>query len=776
MTASLVYAWAGLRSRWRSWAALALVVGLAGGAVLALASGARRTASAYPRFLQRVGAPDARLFFPLTAEQLGGIRRLPGVAGVVVDTGLPVADPDLGGVALGRGPRPFNRFKVLSGRLPSPDRPDEVAVNFLAAEHRHLRVGSRLTVHFAPSEPGAPSPASTFRVVGIEAAVGEFPPHHIFSTEDGIIASPAFLDTPTGAAVAPPGNRLAAVAVRLRRPADIRPFLAAVSELTGGAPAEAVADQTPLVERSLRQQSAALWVLAIFGAVATTLLALQLLLRQAAEMEPDAATLGALGMAPWQPAAGVVVRAAAAGVTAVAVAALVAVAASPLLPLGTARIAEPDPGAAVNVAVLAAGAVAIVTVVVLAAAAASARTARRRPASVSAEPRPALPVPLVADLGLRLAARRGWGADAVPVRTALAAAVVGIAAVVGAATFGASLTRLLETPALYGVTFDADVGARNDTGDVRPLLAAVTADPDVEAVAIGFTGVPMQSGAVGFDAQATAPVNGRLEPSVDRGRLPRRPGEVLLGSATARALRARIGTTVRVTLRGLAGSQRLRVVGVGVLPPFTAGEQLGRGGAVTLSGIEAIAGGANVPPPSDLLVRFRPGVDRRQALDRLSQALGGPGASSIFPSRPPGDIASFGQERALPGVLAALVGLVAVAAVAQLLVASVRRRRRELAVLKTLGLVPRQLSGVIACEATAVGLAAAVVGLPLGVAAGRWLWTAVAHQVGVIPVAVVPWWLVAAVGPCVVLAANVVAAGPALSAGRTSAAAVLRTE
>jgi len=36
-----------LRARWRAWAALALIVGLTGGAVLALAAGARRTDSSY---------------------------------------------------------------------------------------------------------------------------------------------------------------------------------------------------------------------------------------------------------------------------------------------------------------------------------------------------------------------------------------------------------------------------------------------------------------------------------------------------------------------------------------------------------------------------------------------------------------------------------------------------------------------------------------------------------------------------------------------------------
>jgi hypothetical protein len=40
-----------LHTRWRGWAVLVLLVAIAGGAVLAAAAGALRTATAYPRFL-----------------------------------------------------------------------------------------------------------------------------------------------------------------------------------------------------------------------------------------------------------------------------------------------------------------------------------------------------------------------------------------------------------------------------------------------------------------------------------------------------------------------------------------------------------------------------------------------------------------------------------------------------------------------------------------------------------------------------------------------------
>lgn len=43
---------------WPGWVALVLLVGLAGGAVLAAVAGARRTASAYPRFLVASRASD----------------------------------------------------------------------------------------------------------------------------------------------------------------------------------------------------------------------------------------------------------------------------------------------------------------------------------------------------------------------------------------------------------------------------------------------------------------------------------------------------------------------------------------------------------------------------------------------------------------------------------------------------------------------------------------------------------------------------------------------
>ena len=66
-----------LSARWRGWVLLGLLVGVAGGAVLTAAAGARRTDSAYSRFLvaSRASdvfvAPSIRAWVAITGLLLG---------------------------------------------------------------------------------------------------------------------------------------------------------------------------------------------------------------------------------------------------------------------------------------------------------------------------------------------------------------------------------------------------------------------------------------------------------------------------------------------------------------------------------------------------------------------------------------------------------------------------------------------------------------------------------------------------------------------------------
>ena len=56
-----------------------------------------------------------------------------------------------------------------------------------------------------------------------------------------------------------------------------------------------------------------------------------------------------------------------------------------------------------------------------------------------------------------------------------------------------------------------------------------------------------------------------------------------------------------------------------------------------------------------------------------------------------------------------------------------------------------------------------VIGVPLGIVAGQWVWRAFAANLGVVPVAVVPVWLVVGLAAGVVRGANILAIAPALA-------------
>jgi ABC-type lipoprotein release transport system permease subunit len=113
---------------------------------------------------------------------------------------------------------------------------------------------------------------------------------------------------------------------------------------------------------------------------------------------------------------------------------------------------------------------------------------------------------------------------------------------------------------------------------------------------------------------------------------------------------------------------------------------------------------------------------------------------------------------------------------AHALVTSVRRRRRDIGILKTLGFTRGQVSATVTWQATAVMLAILALGLPVGVVAGRWAWALFANQLGVAAEAQVPWVFVASVVPAALLVGNLVAAIPAWSARNTKAVATLRAE
>jgi predicted lysophospholipase L1 biosynthesis ABC-type transport system permease subunit len=180
------------------------------------------------------------------------------------------------------------------------------------------------------------------------------------------------------------------------------------------------------------------------------------------------------------------------------------------------------------------------------------------------------------------------------------------------------------------------------------------------------------------------------------------------------------------------------------------------------------------PPisPAAFFVRLAPGSDRRQAIAQLQRDFPD---TVVFPLQQP-DLTNLERVGYLPGLLAGLVALLAVGTVAHALVSSVRRRRRDLAILKTLGFARGQVTKTVAWQASTFALTALLVGMPLGIVGGRWAWRLVADQLGVTTGPMVPSGPLMAITAGGLLVANLVAAGPGWAAARIRPAVALRAE
>ena len=210
-----------------------------------------------------------------------------------------------------------------------------------------------------------------------------------------------------------------------------------------------LADEIAATQRAIRPQAVALAVFAGLAGLISLAVIGQLLARQLSLEAAEFPVLRAIGMTPRSLLALSMARLAMVTGTGAVLAVAVAVAASPLTPIGAARLAEPDPGVHADIAVLAAG-LAIIALLPLILLALPAWRAVRRAAGppVVAEPtagrtRPsplmtALTAagPVTTGLGMRMAFEPGRGRTAVPVRSALAGTTIAIAALVAAAVFG----------------------------------------------------------------------------------------------------------------------------------------------------------------------------------------------------------------------------------------------------------------------------------------------------------------------------------------------------
>jgi hypothetical protein len=254
----------------------------------------------------------------------------------------------------------------------------------------------------------------------------------------------------------------------------------------------------------------------------------------------------------------------------------------------------------------------------------------------------------------------------VPVLATLAAATLAVAVTVVALTFAGSLHHLLTTPALYGQSWDFETEA----GDALkgPVLRQLRSDPAIAGIATGAVS-PVEIGSHEVAAYGFDDVAGAVPPVLLAGRAPRGQDETALGTKTMDQFHLHLGDAVRVH-SGASGA-RLRIVGTVVLPT-TKFNKLGEGALFSFAVLHRIQPGT---PASSVEIRLAPGADRSAVLARLGRTFDG--TTAVRPT----EVGDFGGVEAMPFLIALVFGAAAAAALAHALLVSIRRRRRDLAVL-----------------------------------------------------------------------------------------------
>ena len=517
------------------------------------------------------------------------------------------------------------------------------------------------------------------------------------------------------------------------------------------------------VELSVKPESVALGAFGALAAVVALVLGAQAISRQLRVGDDDRRVMRALGASPAVSMGEGFIGVLIAVVLGSLLAAGVAVVLSPLAPLGPVRPVYPDGGIAFDWTVLGLGVAGLLVGLGAAALVMSVR-GRRTERTLGAGCRRALralPAP-----GQRQECRwpawwaccsplkaRGVGQPSRCVRPYLGT-VVAVVMVVATLTFASGLNTLVSHPSLYGWNWTYLL---NPSDDVPPqTVAALDHDPDVAA----WAGANLSNSQI--DGQSftilLSSVKAKLTPPILSCHGLKAEGQIVLGAATMAVLHKQVGDTVLISFGTPENAPvyvpptRLKIVGTATLPAvgYTSfiddHTSMGTGALVPV-GIEPPAfqrvlhnTDQNFNGPGMVFVRMRPGISAaagRENMQRLARS-----ANKLFAADPrgqgntvavvgvqrPAQIVNYRNVGSTPVILAVGLAAGAVVALGLTLAASVRQRRRDLALLKILGFIHRQLAAAITWQAMVAAVVGVTIGIPLGIVIGRQFVGAVRSQ------------------------------------------------
>jgi FtsX-like permease family len=566
---------------------------------------------------------------------------------------------------------------------------------------------------------------------------------------------------------------------------------------------------TSQVELAIKPESVALGAFGAIAALVCLVLASQAISRLLRRGDEDRRIMRAFGSSPLaavlEGLLGVLFAVVLGAVLAFAVATVL----SPLGPLGPVRPIYPGARFAVDATVLGGGVLVLICVLGAVAVKQSLRGAphRRRLAGRASGARAKVTrgvftavLPVTGSIGVDFALQPGQGRTAVPARSVLFGTVIAVAMVVTTLTFASGLSNLISHPPLYGWNWNYLL---EPTDNVPPAaISLLNHDPKIASWSgAAYTDLEIDGQEVPVLVQH---VHAKVAPPILSGHGLDGNNQIVLGAGTLQMLHKHVGDTVEVSL----GTKKhapayikptpLVIVGTATLPAVGYNSyvaehtSMGTGAilprAVFPAPFGSFGSDPNLNGPELVFVRMRQGVSAaagRADLQRIANVADqvfahdkntiGDDVAVLGVLRPV-QIVNYRSIGSTPIVLAVGLAFGSILALGLTLASSVRRRRRDLALLKMFGFTRRQLAATVAWQSTTTALVGAVLGIPLGIVIGRELWTLFARSINAVPEPSVPVLSVFLVGLGTLVFANLVAALPGRSAARTSTALVLRSE
>jgi predicted lysophospholipase L1 biosynthesis ABC-type transport system permease subunit len=179
--------------------------------------------------------------------------------------------------------------------------------------------------------------------------------------------------------------------------------------------------------------------------------------------------------------------------------------------------------------------------------------------------------------------------------------------------------------------------------------------------------------------------------------------------------------------------------------------------------------------PSAIVFDLRRGAGGDDVVTRLARANpdGTPGGTYEQPVTRAADIRNYDEMGSYPVTLTTLLATGAMVAFVITLFGVPRVRRRELAVLKTIGLAGRQVQAVLIAQAALTVVVAFALGVVVGIVAGRLTWLRFATNIGVVAHPTVPVLTILAIGIGATLLCTALSLIPSTLIARTPAARML---